>query len=386
MRAGRPYLYGSKNWVTHSPSEAQGDGNCGCTPSPGSTHLAANEAALERAQHPPSAAGSEPVWLAPCLQAGYRWWALLAHTPQICLAHEAFDCARASVELMGRDVCPRAGGRAGMSLLVSGRSSRKPLMVQTSLLLTGPHLLGCHLDCAPGVLNKKALPAPSRKKVSVKKLQSTKGWELIRKVPSPAGSWREPQENSPGNMCGHRALFSLFCAHSSLGPPLPGHTACMLEGKEQMLLEMSTSAGLGEVSLQHQPQDLLSLPCWLKGRAGAFGEERGTADTGVPAGARSPAWAPRAEERRGSAPERVGSSCLPLPLRSGEGRLPRQLLSQPWGAVGRDTLLSPCSLEPRSGCFIANMVHIDGEYLESLCPTSAGFPLPDAPVPTLKEQ
>ena len=112
----------------------------------------------------------------------------------------------------------------------------------------GPHLVGCHLDCASDVLNEKAVPALLRKKPAGKKLQSREGRELVRsarKGPSLAESWREPQENSPGNTCGHRALSLLFCTHRWPGQPLPGDTACTLRRREQMPLGMSTSAGLG---------------------------------------------------------------------------------------------------------------------------------------------
>ena len=180
----------------------------------GGAHLAANEASLERAQQPRSGASSGPAWPTPRLQAGRRLWALLAPSPQTCLVHEACACARASVELLGAGVCPRAGGGAWISFCGSRRSSRKRLLVQSSLLLPGPHLLACRLDCPSGVLSEKAVPTLSWKKLAGEKLQSREGRELVvrsaRKGPSPAESRRE---DSPGSMCGHRALSLLFCTH-----------------------------------------------------------------------------------------------------------------------------------------------------------------------------
>ena len=127
-------------------------------------------------------------------------------------------------------------------------------------------------------------------------------------------SWRELRRNSPGKTHGHRALASAVCARRYPGQPVPGDTACMLEGREQMAPGMSASAGPGEASLRAVPHGpALSLPSWLMGRAGGLGEEGGIAGPGVPAGARCLAWAPLAEERRGPAPGRLGSSCLPLP-------------------------------------------------------------------------
>ena len=132
--------------------------------------------------------------------------------------------------------------------------------------------------------------------------------------------------------------------------------------------------GAAEVSLWDCPQGpALSLPSWLKGRAGAFGEEGGMAGTGAPAGAHSPAWAPLAERRRDPAPGRLGGSCLPLALLLAAGRLPRRPLCQPRGAAGRDTLLSPCPLESGSCRFMANPVHSDGERSESLRLGSSGW-------------
>lgn len=228
----------------------------------GGARLAANEAALERAEQPPSAAGSGPAWLAPRLRAGRRLWALLAHSPQIGLVHEALACAGASAELLGAGVCPRAGGRAGISFRGSRWSSRKPLLLQASRLLPDAHLLGCLLDCASGVLGEKPVPALLWKKPAGKELQSRGGQELMRSARrglSLAESRTEPQDNSPGNRCGHRAPSLRFCTHRYPGQPLPGDTACMLEGREQMPLGMSTSAGLREAS----PKALaLSTPSW----------------------------------------------------------------------------------------------------------------------------
>lgn len=55
----------------------------------GGPALATDEAVLERAEQPPSAAASGPPQPAPHLQAGRRMWPLLGHTAQICLAEEA---------------------------------------------------------------------------------------------------------------------------------------------------------------------------------------------------------------------------------------------------------------------------------------------------------
>lgn len=78
-------------------------------------------------------------------------------------AHEALACAR-----------------AGASLLGSRRSCLKPLLVQTSLLLLGPHLFGCFSDDVPGVPNEKVCHVLLWEKPTGKKLQSREGRELVR--------------------------------------------------------------------------------------------------------------------------------------------------------------------------------------------------------------
>ena len=169
--------------MTHSPSEAQGRWKLRLHPLYRQVMVAPVSPQMKQRwkEHSSPLSGRlRAAWLAPGLWAGRRLWALLACTLQICLAHEAFACAGASVELLGAGVCPRAGGRAGISFLGSRRSSRKPLLVQNSLLLPGPYLLGCLLDCTSGVLNEKPIPALLWKKPAGKKLQSREGQELVR--------------------------------------------------------------------------------------------------------------------------------------------------------------------------------------------------------------
>ena len=55
----------------------------------GGPALATDEAVLQRAEQPPSAAASGPPQPAPHLRAGRRMWPLLGHTVQIRLAEEA---------------------------------------------------------------------------------------------------------------------------------------------------------------------------------------------------------------------------------------------------------------------------------------------------------
>lgn len=83
VRTGSPYLYSLKNWVTCSPSEAQGTWKL-------QLHLSSQQVMAASVlpgtkQHwkahssLPQWAGSGSALLAPCLQAGHRLGALLDH-------------------------------------------------------------------------------------------------------------------------------------------------------------------------------------------------------------------------------------------------------------------------------------------------------------------
>ena len=113
----------------------------------------------------------------------------------------------------------------------------------------------------------------------------------------------EPRRNSPGKTHGHGALASPVSPHRCPGQPLPGDTACMLEGREQMPAGMSTSAGPGDASPRDGPRGpALSLPSWLMGRAGGLGEEGGTAGTGVPVKVPTAQPGPRLLRKGGALP------------------------------------------------------------------------------------
>lgn len=51
---------------------------------------------------------------------------------------------------------PEQVGKAGIASLGSKLSLREHLLAQTSLFLSGPHLLGCLPDCALYILCKKS--------------------------------------------------------------------------------------------------------------------------------------------------------------------------------------------------------------------------------------
>ena len=74
----------------------------------GGPPLATDEAVLERAQQPPSAAASGPPQPAPRLRAGRRMWPLLGHTPQMRPADEA-PVLEPLWSCWEPDFCPRAG-------------------------------------------------------------------------------------------------------------------------------------------------------------------------------------------------------------------------------------------------------------------------------------
>lgn len=58
----------------------------------------------------------------------------------------------------------------------------------------------------------------------------------------------------------------------------------------------------------------------------------------------------------------------------------------PLPGLGRDALLSPCSMESGAISSVADMAHDDGGRLESPCPSSAGLSPPNAPPLTLREK
>ena len=292
------------------------------------------------------------------------------------------------MQLLGAGGCPRAGGRAAISFLGSRRSSRKPLPGQTSLLkvltlwaatwiarltssMTKPFLLSC---------GKSVLARNCR----AEKAGSSLGQQGRDHPWQKAGG--SPRRTHQAIRVGTEPSLRSFAPTDIRVSLCPATQHACWRGESKRRRDEHL-CGAGEVFLRDRPQGpALSLPSWLKDRAGAFAEEGSMAGTGAPAGAHSPAWAPLAEERRDPAPRRLGSSCLPLPPVLAARRLPRQALCQPWAPVGRDALLSPCSFESGSCCFIANMVHVDGERLEILCPSRAGVSPPDAPLPTLREQ
>ena len=118
------------------------------------------------------------------------------------------------------------------------------------------------------------------------------------------------------------------------------------------------------------------------GRAGGLAEGGGIAGTGVPGGAHCRAWAPLAEERRGPAPGRSGSSCLPLPPLSALAERP----DNPSTRLQRHTLLSPGSIGLRVSSSMVDMAHVSRERLENPCSSSAGQYPPDALLLTLREK
>lgn len=70
--------------------------------------------------------------------------ALLGHTLQTRLADEA--------RLPEQQFVPEQVGKAGVGSLGSRLSLREHLLAQTSLFPSGPHLLGCLLDCVLYIL------------------------------------------------------------------------------------------------------------------------------------------------------------------------------------------------------------------------------------------
>ena len=208
--------------------------------------LPTDEALLERAQQPPSAAASGPPQPAPHLPAGRSLWPLLGHSPQICLADEAvvpeplWSCQE-------QDFCPRAAWKGW-----DFSHSRKALLAPIS------HLLHCLLDRASNIHKANPIHTPLLTQIVGKKLQRGKGEELIKREwgARPLGKLEGTPRNSPGKTHGHRAPASTVCAHRCLGQPLPGCTACMLEGREQTPAGMNSSGGPGATSLRDCPQGL----------------------------------------------------------------------------------------------------------------------------------
>lgn len=86
----------------------------------GGPALAADEAVLERAQQPPSAAASGPPQPAPHLRAGRRMWPLLGRSPQMPLADEA-PVPEPLWSCWEQDCCPRAGWK-GWDFLPGARA------------------------------------------------------------------------------------------------------------------------------------------------------------------------------------------------------------------------------------------------------------------------
>lgn len=70
--------------------------------------------------------------------------ALLGHALQTPLADKA--------RLPEQQFVPEQVGKAGIAALGSRLSSREHLLAQTSLFPSGPHLLGCPLDCVLYIL------------------------------------------------------------------------------------------------------------------------------------------------------------------------------------------------------------------------------------------
>lgn len=81
---------------------------------------------------------------------------------------------------------PELAGRAGISFLGSGLSSRKPLLAQISLFMSGPHLPYCLPDCASNMLREKSheclIFRLLLKQVVGKKLRKREDEELMRRV------------------------------------------------------------------------------------------------------------------------------------------------------------------------------------------------------------
>lgn len=120
----------------------------GLTAGDAGSHLAADEAALERAQQPPVCQdlGFEASLH---LQTGSGMWAVPAQIPKA-----------------------PAGEQEELP---------KPLVVQSSLLLPGaPHLLGCFSDDVLGVLKEEVSSVLLWEKPSGEELQSRGGQELVR--------------------------------------------------------------------------------------------------------------------------------------------------------------------------------------------------------------
>lgn len=382
MGAGSPYLYSPKNWVTHSPREAQGRWKLRSHPfspqamaapiSPQTKHRWKEHSSLAQGQAP--GPHGRPLGSRQGAGCGHCW--LPARRPAWCtrlvpVPEPLWSCwEQAFVPELVEGLGFLSGGPGGAP-------SRKRLLAPSSLLLPGPHLLACRLDCPSGVLSEKAVPTLLWKKLAGEKLQSREGRELVtrsaRKGPSPAESRRERELTR--QYVWAQSPFAALLLPQIAGSASARRHSMHAGGERTNAAGSGHLCGAGEASLRDCPHGpALSLPSWLKGRAGASGEEGGMAGTGAPAGAHSPAWAPLAQERRRDpAPGRLGSSCLPLALLLAAGRLPRRPLCQPRGAAGRDTLLSPCPLESGSCRFMANPVHSDGERLESLRLSSSGW-------------
>ena len=114
---GSPYLNSPKYWVTHSPSEAQGRWKLRSQPASAQVMVAptlpqTKQSWKERAERPPSAAGSGPTQRAPHLWAGHRVRAGLGGTLQSCLVNRA--------RLQEQDFLLGLAGRAGIAFFGPG--------------------------------------------------------------------------------------------------------------------------------------------------------------------------------------------------------------------------------------------------------------------------
>lgn len=214
--------------MTHSPSEAQGRWKLRSQPV--SRHVMVAPLSPQTKQcwkdhSVPISSSPRASRALPRCWAGCWMWLLLGHTLQICW-WMGLLCWTLCGAAGSKTFVPELVGRAGISFLMSGLSSHKPLLAQMYLFLSGPHLLCCPVDCMSNILREKSPESDFfdtlLRKLVGKKLQKRKNEELMRTLCQ--GLPGRKLEGAPGELTRQNSWARSLSA-SSLCPQVSGSAA-----------------------------------------------------------------------------------------------------------------------------------------------------------------